>query len=172
MIENYQSKLGYYPPDNASNAPNALLNLTGGTTAYETSTAQNQLLYELTGASQLPPGASSPAGSFLAFNGTNLTTTALQTAFGRGGIANSNPDEPHSFYNPLPKVNDYTNFGGSTLSGLIVSLSLPGNSGKPNYLHYDSSSSARHNSGSFDLWVEFDGGSSSGNTITNVFGNW
>jgi hypothetical protein len=169
MIENYQSALGYYPPDNLGNrfaAPGGAL--------YENDTGENQLLYELTGAMQLPDN---PAGvhNFQGFDGSVLTSTVLNNTFGRGGIANSSQDEPHCFFNPQPKPAEYSRLPNLAIYGLTVPLPLPGNGSGANFVHYDSSSTNRHNPSSFDVWVEYDGGStasSGSNFVKLVYGNW
>jgi prepilin-type N-terminal cleavage/methylation domain-containing protein len=180
MIENYQSKMGFFPPDNALNVTFDL-NTPSGFTGYESSTAMNQLLYELCGATLL---SGTNATKFQAFDATNMLSlsakipgTDVNTAFGRGGIANSNPDEPHVFFTPLPKPAEYAvylNLNTSVpLKGLVVPAARDVNSSLINYWHYDSSSAYRHNPGGFDLWAEYDGGKdSSNNVIIITNGNW
>jgi len=91
FIDTYHSKMGFYPPDNGANAA-----LTPGTPQYEQSTAMNSLIYELTGATVVN------GTSFLAFDGTTISGSILNLAYGRGGVANSVPDEMRVFYQPLP----------------------------------------------------------------------
>jgi prepilin-type N-terminal cleavage/methylation domain-containing protein len=161
VIENYHSKLGFYPPDNAGN-------LTATAATYDQTTAMNQLLYELTGATYLGNGA------YLGFDGVNITTNAVVSAYGRGGIANSNPDEPHVFYYPLPKPTDYAVYPGGTLKGLTVPLQSGPTGTGPYFIHYDSTTPARHNPGSFDVWVEYWAGTDKATGLPLIItnGNW
>jgi len=169
MIENYHDKLGFYPPANAGNS-------TASTpAAYAASTAQNQLLYELTGCSLV--STSGGVAIYRAIDGTTVSSTALATAYGRGGFANANPDEPHDFYYPQLKPSDYALYSpplvpGVVLNGLVVTV--PGtNAAAANFVHYDSSSPNRRNPGTFDLWVEYSGGTgTNGLPIILTNGNW
>jgi prepilin-type N-terminal cleavage/methylation domain-containing protein len=169
MIENYHDKLGYYPPDNATS------NYVNGA-AYESSTALNQLFYELPGCAMV--SASGAVATYQAVDGTKVTTPALVAAYQRGGIANANPDEPHNFYYPPPKTSDYATYpspppGAGSLEGLVVAV--PGtNSSVPNFVHYDSSSANRHNPGRYDVWVEYLVGMdrTTGAPVIITNGNW
>jgi prepilin-type N-terminal cleavage/methylation domain-containing protein len=156
FINTYHSKMGFYPPDNALNATN-----TPGTAQYDQSTSMNSLIYELTGA------PFSTSGSFTAFDGTSLSGAKVSALCGRGGIANSLPDEMHVFYQPLPNPKDYmvVTIGGSPFDLLVVPVDLNGN--PTNFWHYDCSNPNRHNPQGFDLWAVYTAGT---NTITN--GNW
>jgi prepilin-type N-terminal cleavage/methylation domain-containing protein len=159
MIENYHDKLGFYPPDNLGNTTNSL---------YEQTTAMNQLLYELTGSTY-------NGTTYQTFDGSPaLTPSVLGNVYGRAGIANSNPDEPHNFYYPPPKTSDYAVYpsGGSGLEGLIVTVAGT-NTAAPNFVHYDSSSTNRHNPLTFDVWVEYSvGNDTNGNPLIFTVGNW
>jgi hypothetical protein len=42
----------------------------------------------------------------------------------------------------------------------------------PNFWHYDSSTTNRHNLGTYDLWAEFSIGSKGGRPILKTNGNW
>ena len=103
FISSYHSKTGFYPPDNANN-----VNWPPGSVQYERYTGQNPLLYELTGAPLLTNN------NFLAFDGSTISGSIFGAAYGRGGIANSLPDETRSYYQPLPGPKDYmaTNVNG------------------------------------------------------------
>ena len=159
-IASYQSKMGFFPPDNTNN-----VNYLPGTANYENSTGLNPLLYELTGAPLVTNN------SFLAFDGTLIINTVFSTAYGRGGIANSLPDETRSFYQPLPGPKDYMTTNG--LKQLVVPVPLTFAPNELNWWHYDSSSTNRHNSSGFDLWAEyFAGKDSAGNPILITNGNW
>ena len=78
-ISSYQSKMGFYPPDNANNVL-----WPAGSPNYEQSTGQNPLLYELTGAQ-----VNTNNLKFLVFDSTLISGAAFSAAYGRGGIANS-----------------------------------------------------------------------------------
>jgi prepilin-type N-terminal cleavage/methylation domain-containing protein len=170
FINTYQSKMGFFPPDNATNA---LCDLTtpAGLQAYEVSTGMNSLSYELTGA------PFSTNGNFAAFDGTSLSGAKVSGLCGRGGIANSLPDEMHVYYQPLPNPKDYlvVPVGGSSFDILVVPVDLMGNT--TNFWHYDCSNPNRHNPHGFDLWAEYSAGSRK-DTNGNVFpiiitnGNW
>jgi prepilin-type N-terminal cleavage/methylation domain-containing protein len=162
FINTYQSKMGFFPPDNATNA---LCDLTtpAGLQAYEVSTGMNSLIYELTGA---PNTATS---TFQAFDGSLITSSMISNLCGRGGIANSLPDEVHVFYQPLPNPKDYLVING--LKQLVVPVDLEGNT--TNFWHYDCSNPKRHNPHGFDLWAEYSAGTDkAGNPIIITNGNW
>lgn len=161
-ISSYQSKMGFYPPDNAINAT-----LPAGSN-YENSTGLNPLLYELTGASM------TSNNSFVTYE-TNIviSSATFAAAYGRGGIANSLPDETHTFYQPLPGPKDYMIMISNGLKQLVVPVGITLAPNEFNPWHYDSSSTNRHNSSTFDLWAEYSVGNDTNgnpNIITN--GNW
>lgn len=164
MIENYHSKLGFYPPDNALTAMATPAN-------YDAITATNQLLYELVGATLI---VGVTPTTYVGFDGTNLLASDIVALYGRGGIANSNPDEPHTFYYPPPKPSDYTVYPNSVLKGLTVPIPAGLASSGANYIHYDSSSTNRHNPSSFDVWVEYLAGTdrTTGGPVVVTNGNW
>jgi prepilin-type N-terminal cleavage/methylation domain-containing protein len=171
-IGNYQAKLNYYPPDNGGLVSNGLV--TAATAAYYDALAQsNPLPYELAGAylnsnsyvvsfdsNQIPSG---------------IPQTTFNNVFGRTSVANSNPDEPHSFY--IPKSSEYTNFPGTGISpvnGLSVPVLMVDANGNPipNFWHYDASSPNRHNTSSYDLWAVYVVGTKNGQPVVRTNGNW
>jgi prepilin-type N-terminal cleavage/methylation domain-containing protein len=160
MINSYYAKLNYYPPDNGALASASLA-------TYDGLAATNQLLYELTGVIN-----NNTNGSLIVYNinnCTNVSAAEFGAVFGRGGVANADAVEPHDFYQPGPAPKDcvpYLSNGKEVIYGLAVPVELvPGNTN--NFWHYDSSSTNRHNLGSFDVWAEFRVGSQ---IFTN--GNW
>jgi prepilin-type N-terminal cleavage/methylation domain-containing protein len=164
FIASYQSKMSFFPPDNGFN-----VSIPPGTSNYEYSTGLNPLLYELTGA----PVTTNE--SFIAFDGTIIPGTTFTSAYGRGGIANSNPDETRPFYQPLPGSNDYAVvvINGLSLKQLVVPVPLTGAANEVNLWHYDSSSANRHNSSTYDLWAEYSAGKDkAGKFIYITNGNW
>jgi prepilin-type N-terminal cleavage/methylation domain-containing protein len=172
MISSYYAKLNYYPPDNGSNAAHVA---EGRLSLYEGDTATNPLVYELVGASNINSGA-----NLIVFNSPNNNSTIkaseYATIFNRGGVANGDMVEPHSFFVPGPMPKEYAPYllgtGGSpSICGLIVPAPLVGNNTN-NFWHYDSSSSRRHNMQSFDLWAEYSIGSKGGVPTIRTNGNW
>jgi len=167
MIENYQSKLNYYPPDNTNLAN---MSVAGYALNYDGWAATNPLLYELTGATNLTNG------TIQVFDGSsNIPVTTYAGVFGRSTVNNSNPDEPQTFFKPGPQFNEYTNYLSNSPNinvwGLVVPVSLTNNT-IPNFWHYDASSTNRHNPSSFDLWAEYLVGSKNGIPIIVTNGNW
>jgi prepilin-type N-terminal cleavage/methylation domain-containing protein len=166
MIENYQSKLNFYPPDNGYLAAN-----TTPFASYDAYAATNPLLYELTGATNNPTNG--PAFSIQVFDGTFILQSTFSNLFGRSAVANANPDEPHNFFQPGPQPKEYTNYNSSistNLFGLLVPVSLLPN--MTNYWHYDASSTNRHNPSSYDLWAEYVIANKGGSNIIMTNGNW
>jgi prepilin-type N-terminal cleavage/methylation domain-containing protein len=166
LIEEYQSKLNFYPPDNGNLASN-----TTPFAYYDAVAATNPLIYELTGATNLT------TGYIQVFDGspniTSGTSGNYYSVFNRASVANANPDEPHSFYIPQPK--EYTNYFASqttNLLGLVVPVSLTNNPTFHNYWHYDASSTNRHNLSSYDLWAEYVSAGRGGTNIITTNGNW
>jgi hypothetical protein len=167
FIASYQSKMSFFPPDNGFN-----VNYLPGTSNYEYYTGLNPLLYELTGA---PATNNATMFSFVAFDGAVIPNTTLTALYGRGGIANSNPDETRPFYQPLPGSNDYAVvvINGLSLKQLVVPVPLTGAANEVNLWHYDSSSANRHNSSTYDLWAEYSAGKDkAGKFIYITNGNW
>ena len=181
IIDNYQAKMGFYPPDNVTNSQLAF-----GDANYENSSAVNPLLYELTGASR--DLSQSNAINFMAYTGTNALSTPganFSAVFGRGGVANSDPTEARGFFKPLPKSTEFVAYPGATAAsgsgvvpaGLIVPLDTPAfgyaSGSHLNFVHYDSTSTNRHNQNSYDVWVEYlSGNDSHGNALIITNGNW
>jgi hypothetical protein len=56
------------------------------------------------------------------------------------------------------------------ICGLIVPVEFTGIT--PNFWHYDSSTTNRHNLNSYDLWAEFSIGSKNGKPTIITNGNW
>jgi prepilin-type N-terminal cleavage/methylation domain-containing protein len=168
MIDNYHSKLNFYPPDNGS-----LISNTTPFAIYDAYAATNPLLYELTGATNNPPNN---PGMIQLFDGTNVPQlTFEQTYGGRSAIANAVTDpteQPPNFFQPGPQPKEYTNYNaGSPLKGLLVPVPIVANS-PINFWHYDASSANRHNLSSYDLWAEYITGSKNGSNIITTNGNW
>ena len=167
MIDNYQAKLNFYPPDNgnlaglSSSVPQAV---------YEGYTASNALIYELTGVTN------TNSTYVIIFNGQEIPLTKnFTTYFNRTGVGNADSSEPQNFFKPPPKFQDYTNYPGTPLNscdalGLLVPAPLT--PGQPNFWHYDASSPRRHNQNSYDLWAEFTIGTQNGNLVIETNGNW
>jgi prepilin-type N-terminal cleavage/methylation domain-containing protein len=157
LIDNYQSKLNFYPPDNGNLISN---NLTPAN--YDLWTAMNPLVYELT-------GATNTNSAILVFD-TNVPVPVqtYQYAYARSGVNNANQDgPPRVFFQP--QLTEYTTYSNSPLKGLLVPVPLPyPNNTNANFWHYDASSTNRHNLNSYDLWAEYAG--PNGTLISN--GNW
>ncbi len=160
MIDSYYAKVNYYPPDNGLLAAATIA-------AYDGLAATNQLFYELTGVTN-----TNNAANMIVYNINNYTSVSAAdfgAIFNRGGVANADAVEPHDFYQPGPAPKDcapYFSKGNEVIYGLAVPVELvPGKTN--NYWHYDSSSTNRHNMGSYDVWAEFRVGAQ---IFTN--GNW
>jgi prepilin-type N-terminal cleavage/methylation domain-containing protein len=167
MIDNYQAKLNFYPPDNGNLAA---LSSSAAEYLYENYTASNALIYELTGVTNL-------TNSALIFNGNTISLASgdFPNYFNRTGIANADSSEPQNFFKPPPMPQDYTNYPGTPLHsydalGLLVPVPLTGT--QPNFWHYDASSARRHNQNSYDLWAEFAVGNKNGKVVVETNGNW
>lgn len=156
-IASYQSQLGSFPPDNGNNVNDAL-------TDNRMSAATNQLFYELTGPICIDPKVPNPI--YQAFDNSMVKSNEYFRAFNRNGVLNS--IEPRKFYNPPPKATDYRKgfiANAPNVNVLMVPVDFQGNVNNP--WRYDSSSTNRHNNGSFDLWAVY----TVGNKVkTN--GNW
>jgi prepilin-type N-terminal cleavage/methylation domain-containing protein len=166
LIEEYQSKLNFYPPDNGYLAS---LSAAANFAYYDAVAATNPLLYELTGATN----STTTNQNIQLFDGTIISATLYNQVFWRQSVANANPDEPHSFFIPQPK--EYTNYINSqttNLLGLLVPVSLTNDPTIHNYWHYDASSTNRHNLSSYDLWAEYVIGNKGGSNIITTNGNW
>jgi prepilin-type N-terminal cleavage/methylation domain-containing protein len=170
MIESYQSKLNFYPPDNGE-----LTNTSLTQKQYDGYAATNPLLYELTGVTNV--NSSGNTGfKVIVFDGSvqPITVFAVYNRL-NGGIANSDATEPNDFFLPGPKPTDYAPYtiSGGTNYGLVVPADLvPNNSTTPNFWHYDASSPQRHNPNSFDLWAEYEVGNKNGALVIITNGNW
>ena len=169
LIANYYAKLNYYPPDNGALATNTVI-----FSNYDAMAATNPLIYELCGASNLNNGA-----SLFVFNSSNsdslLQASTYGSIFNRGGVANGDAVEPHNFFQPGPLPKEYSTYaaasgGNPAVCGLVVPADLYPN--QTNFWHYDSSSTNRHNMGSYDLWAEFAIGSKNGQLTIITNGNW
>jgi prepilin-type N-terminal cleavage/methylation domain-containing protein len=170
MIDNYQAKLNFYPPDNGNLAGLSPI-VTPQT--YESLTASNALIYELTGVTN------TNSTQAIIFTGDLISLSAGQPFakyFNRTGIANADSSEPQNFFKPAPKSQDYTNLPGTTATGpqAVLGLLVPAQLVKtqPNFWHYDASSPRRHNQNSYDLWAEFEVGTKNGNAVIETNGNW
>jgi len=177
IIDNYQSRLGHYPPDNAALTDRNVANTLGfkdplTPQGYDQITQVNPLLYELTGGTNFVKIGGSPC--FVAFNGTNLQMTGFTALYNLGGVLNAG-SQMQVIYKPLPTPNAYGYYPGFLLpsasqrltnfQGLLVPVEMPqtldpANSGGrtptlANFWHYDASSTNRHNPNSYDLWAEF-----------------
>lgn len=186
MINNYQSTLNYYPPDNG--------NLAGATTLanYNEYASVNPLLYELTGATNNP---TSNPGTIQVFDGNYVSASipagTFETTYGgRSAIANAYQGDapPKNFFAPGPQPREYTNYASSQpirqslknptgpLAGLIVPIAattqVAGTNIPPNFWYYDASSTNRHNLASYDLWAVYISTTKGGSNILATNGNW
>lgn len=165
-IDTYQSKLGFYPPDNGNLA-------TTNAASYDRTAAINPLLYELTGGILTNQGNTQVYELKFGTPGSTIPVTYYSNLFARGGIANSDPTQPQSFFVPGPLPQDYTNYPNAAnpnVLGLIVPVALT--NGQVNFWHYDASSQYRHNPNSYDLWAEFAISSVHGHVTIVTNGNW
>jgi prepilin-type N-terminal cleavage/methylation domain-containing protein len=138
LIENYKSRLGIYPPDNASNP------------------GRNSLLYELAGATV----DRSVANPLYQTRFGDILSSDIFSGFGTNGIINASevnastdPTERRPVHQVLKdlKPDQRAPVVSNTLS-LVIPIDGP--SGKPNPWQYLVGENARHNKDSFDLWVE------------------
>lgn len=166
MIDNYYSRLNFYPLDNGNLANAAVAT----PSLYDGFAATNPLVYELTGATNNYP----TNGYIQLFDGTNVASTIYSNMYDRGGIANANQDTaPKNFFYGGPRPQEYAFYTNQTLlKGLVVPVPYT-NTAVPNFWHYDSSSPNRHNQQSYDLWAEYGSGSTgSTNLVIITNGNW
>ncbi len=169
MIDNYQAKLNFYPPDNGG-----LINNTVNFQVYDAMAATNPLLYELTGA------VNSNNNNIYFYDGSSEITNIYFKTYNLTSVMNANIDEPHDFFQPGPKTaetNAYGVFNGATgvLKGLVVPVDGPGPNNTlltTNFWHYDCSTTNRHNANSYDLWAEFVVGSKNGQNVVLTNGNF
>jgi prepilin-type N-terminal cleavage/methylation domain-containing protein len=151
-IDDYQAKLGFYPPDNANDA------------------TKPPLFYELT-------GTKLEGGVYKNLHGDEqIALTTIQSIFNLGGFANSNPESVKNFL-PGLKPQHYREVEEAPLDVEFLVVGSPG----PNDFPAPSQSSNKNpintwryvstnptnNSGSYDLWAEIVVGGQ-----TNVIGNW
>ncbi|HWD18320.1 MAG TPA: prepilin-type N-terminal cleavage/methylation domain-containing protein [Verrucomicrobiae bacterium] len=191
MIDSYQAKFGFYPPDNGFAVGS--VTLAGGNftpALYDELTQVNPLLYELTGGSNNMQGG----GQFTNFLGSNFMQQELTFGYGRQGIMNSDAGL-QQIYRPAPAPNAYMKYpawksgtgfswpptkNAADLQGLIVPVEMvqaddpgaPAHATVTNFWHYDSSSTNRHNLGSYDLWAEFVIGRKGSDWVYVTNGNW
>jgi type II secretory pathway pseudopilin PulG len=152
-IENYQHDMGSFPPDNGLMAKDP--------SRDRPYAATNQLFYELTGPTYDPTN-----NQYKAFDTSIIRSNEYFLAFNREGVLNS--IEPKPFYKPPPKAADYrSNFVSNVQNANVLMVPVDFQNNANNPWRYDSSSTNRHNSESFDLWAVFTVGSK---TYTN--GNW
>jgi len=169
MIGNYQAKLNYFPPDNGG-----LVSNTAYPSIYDAWAATNPLAYELTGATNVT--GSRP--KMLVFNSAtandSILTSIYSSVFNRGGIANGDINEPHNFFQPGPSSKEYSYYYTNSspwVYGLLVPVEFI-DPKVPNFWHYDSSTTNRHNLATYDLWAEFSIGSKNGKPTIITNGNW
>ncbi len=144
VIDSYQSKLGFYPPDNG--------NLISDDSTRP-SAATNQLFYELA-------GATFDGTSLFTANGKTISSADVNTYFKREGIANS--QDAKKFF--AASEAQHKAIAGD-VQVLIVPVELQ--PGQINPWRYDASSTNRHNPESYDIWAEILIGGK-----TNIIGNW
>jgi prepilin-type N-terminal cleavage/methylation domain-containing protein len=164
-IDRYQSTLNYCPPDNGNLYTASSIN-------YDALAQTNTLVYELTGATN-----NSPADGYIhLFDNTNLMSVYSNT-FNIGAVNNANMDEPHNFFfgGPQPKelaAYNPTVSSNQQLQGFVVPVPFSNGPPAPNFWHYDSSSTNRHNLSGYDLWAEYVNGGKNGVPIIVTNGNW
>jgi len=175
MINDYHSKLNFFPPDNTNLATLSVTSPVAFSN-YDVVASTNPLLYELTGSVNNTTGLY--AGTITTFDGTNVPMATFQLLYGRTAVANANTDEPHNFFQTGPQGKEYTNYDAvPLLKGLIVPVILsttPNQDGTQpaNFWHYDASSTNRHNLQGYDLWAEYVTGTKNGALIITTNGNW
>jgi prepilin-type N-terminal cleavage/methylation domain-containing protein len=151
VIDAYQLKLGYYPPDNGNLVTDD---------ATRPSARTNQLFYELAGATY---DAGPPARYVSLVRGKDITTNEVDSYFKRVGIVNS--QSAKQFY--AAKEVELKPIGNTADDVLVLVVPVDLNPGEINPWRYDASSTNRHNQDSYDLWAEISIG---GKTMT--IGNW
>jgi prepilin-type N-terminal cleavage/methylation domain-containing protein len=163
-IDRYQSALNYCPPDNGNLYTASSIN-------YDALAQTNPLVYELTGATNNP---ATNLGMIRVFDGSYISTNNYNAIFGRAAVNNANTDEPHNFFYGNPQPREYTNYPGATgnIYGFVVPVPFSNGPPAPNFWHYDSSSTNRHNLSGYDLWAEYIIGGKNGVPIIVTNGNW
>jgi|GEM_PF-296678 len=133
LIDNYQAKLGHYPPDNPNLAA-------GGLTAeaYDAYSQINPLLYELTGGTN--NASQNQANQSGTYYWTSFEGSFPQTEFGLGygfkGILNADAEQ-QIIYKPLPSSNSFMNYPAWTIKSPPASPSTigwPGANGSSRHL--------------------------------------
>ena len=147
-INQYKSKLGFYPPDNTNSA---------GT---------NQLFYELLGAtvSAGPPNAANPVYTNTFNARDTISSNTVANVFSSGGIVNSSPD-PTQVQNFIPGISPsmvkQANIGGNQV--WVFASPTPGpatgmvpavGGGTINPVRYISSNPTNNPAAGYDLWVD------------------
>jgi prepilin-type N-terminal cleavage/methylation domain-containing protein len=173
-IENYKTKLGFYPPDNHTNV-NA-----------GTYWGLNQLYYELMGSTMTTIGGKAAYQTLDGSASILNTTTAFKAAFGPNtqvtGFMNCSkagagddapnavkflvglkPGQYQAITNGIPNTAPVCTLLGSAIGGPIVYASPTGEIAPYGY----NSSNPQHNPKSFDLWIDIVAGGK-----TNRISNW
>jgi prepilin-type N-terminal cleavage/methylation domain-containing protein len=146
IIQNYKEKKGFYPPDNPK------------------STMANQLFYELTGTTYVP-GLNPPATAvFKTVKGSEqISATLVASTFNVGGFVNTTQDpveNPVFSFNFSPGQYAEVSSSPNEIELLVCPVSGPNmlknltTGAQLNPWNYDSSSTNRNNTDSFDLWVD------------------
>ena len=154
-IENYKTKLGFYPPDN----PNAA-------EANPVAAASNSLYYELLG-TRTPDGT-----TFQMLDGTPFVQTfgfTFLNCTGKGGGGDDSAAAVSFFNNLKPSYLAITTPATGTVLGTVAegpNMFTADSGSKINPWCYKSANPV-HNRGSFDLWVDVTLGSD-----TYRFSNW
>jgi prepilin-type N-terminal cleavage/methylation domain-containing protein len=158
LIENYKSKIGVYPPDNAQ-------------TPFDP--GRNSLFYELAGAvrTTAPPYSPADPGYVTSFatisSFATVSKSQLQSAFGIDGVINAS-DDPTEIKRVLKDVksDQRDSVAPNTLS-FVVPIDWTSSPVRPNPWRYATGTNAVHNKDSFDLWVEI-----KVRGQTRIIGNW
>lgn len=159
LIERYQTRFGYLPPDHPAEV------------------ARNSLYFELVGSTR--EGTVAPF-SYTSLDGAaKISEVDCQTVFGTGAILNSTksgaeeskPAEPFLKQLRPEQFYEYTS-GGSTIRLLTCSIPWPQQAGEvlpgvPLVNPFRYLKNGTNNPGSFDLWVDIVVGGKS-----NRIGNW
>lgn len=135
-INSYQSKLGFYPPDNPANP------------------AANSLLYELAGAIRDTNNTANDPTYITPFG--NVKASDLLARFGVNGVANSADifGETNSIQRFMKDLRpDQTNRLVSGVVSLVVPIDGPTGQ-QPTPWQYLRGDNATNNKASFDLWVD------------------
>ena len=139
-IENYKTKLGFYPPDNAASDWTA-----------------NQLYYELLGTRLTTNGV------YQTLDGSASTTTSIMNC-AKGGAGDDVPNAV-KFLTGL-KNGQFLVVGSTAVLGVSMQGAHPGANNAEIVPYGYNSSSPAHNPKSFDLWVDIIAGGKT-NRISN-----